>query len=302
MTTILAGDGHPALAHAVAGLCGATLAPLLVGAFADGETRVRIEEDLAGEDVYIVQPTGAPTNDRLLNLALIADAATGAGAARVTAIAPYFGYARQDVRKRPGEPRSARLAGRLLSEAGVDRLVVVELHSPALESAFDMPLLHLDADAALMPAVRAWNLDRLTVVSPDAGGMKRAQRYAGALEAPLAAIAKTRPSEDADVALAVDVLGDIRGRNCLIVDDMTSTGRTIAESARALREAGAEAVHALFVHAVIATGALARIHDAGVRRMLTTDTVRTIDDPRVEVVSVAPLLAQAITRLSTGSS
>lgn len=300
MITMLAGDGHPALAHAIAGLCGATLAPLVIGAFADGETRVRIEADLTGQDVYIVQPTAAPTNDRLLTLALLADAAKGACATRVTAVVPYFGYARQDVRKSPGEPRSARLAGRLLSEAGVDRLVAVELHSPALESAFDVPLVHLDADAALIPAVRAWKLDGLTVVSPDAGGMKRAQRYAGALEAPLAVIAKTRPRDD--VAQAVEVLGDVRDRNCLIVDDMTSTGRTIAEGARALRGAGAAQVHAVFVHAVTATGALTRIHDAGVRRMLTTDTVRLVDDPRVEVVSAAPLLAQAITRLSMGST
>jgi ribose-phosphate pyrophosphokinase len=297
---MLAGDGHPALAHAVAGLCGATLAPLMVGTFADGETRVRIEESLTGQDVYIVQPTAAPTNERLLTLALIADAARGAGAAHVTAVVPYFGYARQDVRKSPGEPRSARLAGRLLREAGVDRIVAVELHSPALESAFDMPLVHLDADAAVMPAVRAWKLDDLTVVSPDAGGMKRAQRYAGALAAPLAVIAKARSRDD--VVQAVEVLGRVRDRNCLIVDDITSTGRTIAESARALHAAGAAQVHAVFVHAVMAAGALTRIHDTGLRRILTTDSVRTVDDPRVEVVSVAPLLAQAITRLAAGQA
>ncbi len=297
--SLLAGDAHPTLAHAVARRCDATLAPLLTGAFADGETRVRIECDLTQQDVYIVQPTSAPTAERLMTLAFIADAARGAGAARITAVVPYFGYARQDVRKHPGEPRSARLAGKLLREAGVDRLVTVELHSPALESAFDMPMLHLEADAALVPAVRGWALDRPIVVSPDAGGMKRAQRYAGALDAPLAIIAKTRPRDD--VALAVEVLGDVRDRECLIVDDMTSTGRTIAEAAHALHAAGAASVHALFVHAVMATGALARIHEAGVRRILTTDSVRVLDDSRVEVVSIAPLLAQTITRMTAGS-
>jgi len=293
---VLAGDAHPALAAQVAGLCGARLLPCPVSAFADGETRVRIDADLRDVDLHILQPTCAPTNERLMTLALMAEAARAAGAARVTALVPYFGYARQDVRKHAGEPRSAQLAARLLAAAGVDRLVVLELHSPALESAFPMPLVHLLADDALLPAVRAWALPAMTIVSPDAGGLKRAQRCAAALAAPLAVLAKTRPR--ADVAVALEVLGEVRGRDCLILDDMASTGGTIAAAAAALRAAGAREVHALFVHAVLASGALERIGAARPGRVATTDSVPLAPGARVEVIGVAPLLARAVAGLA----
>jgi ribose-phosphate pyrophosphokinase len=297
---IVAGDAHPELAREVARLASAPLAATAVTAFADGETRVRIEADVAGRDVYIVQPTSAPTNERLVTLALIADAARGAGAARITAMLPYFGYARQDVRKNPGEPRSARLAARILAAAGVDRTVVLELHSPALESAFDMPMLHLQADELILPVVRGWGMSDVVIVSPDAGGLKRAQRYAAALQLPLAVIAKTRPG--ADIALALQVLGEVAGRSCLIVDDMASTGGTIASAAQALLAAGARTVDALFVHAVMAPGALERMSAASVRRIVTTDSVPAKPDPRIEIVSVAPLLARALTQLAGGEA
>ena len=257
---IVAGDAHPDLAREVARLAAAPLVPATVTAFADGETRVRIEADVADRDVYILQPTSAPTNERLVTLALIADAARGAGAARITATLPYFGYARQDVRKSPGEPRSARLAARILSAAGVDRTVILELHSPALESAFDMPVLHLQADELILPVIRGWGMSDLVIVSPDAGGLKRAQRYASALGLPLAVVAKTRPG--ADVAVALRVLGEVAGRSCLIVDDMASTGGTMAGAAQALLAAGARQVDALFIHAVMAPGALERMSAA----------------------------------------
>jgi ribose-phosphate pyrophosphokinase len=293
---LVGGDAHPALAQDVARLCAATVVPTMVSAFADGETRVRIEADVADADLYVVQPTSTPTNERLMTLALIADAARGAGAARVTAVVPYFGYARQDVRKGAGEPRSARVAARLLASSGVDRIVVLELHSPALESAFDLPVVQLEADELMLPVVRSWGVADLTVVSPDAGGLKRAQRYASALAAPLAAVAKTRPR--ADVAVALQVLGDVRGRACLIVDDMASTGGTIAGAAQALLEAGAKEVNALFVHAVMAPGAVERIAAASVRRIVTTDSVRAAPDPRIQVVPIAPLLARTLARLA----
>lgn len=293
---VVAGDAHPALAQSVIELCGGRAVPATLSAFADGESRIRIEADMAGADLYIVQPTSAPTNEHLMTLALLADAARGAGAARITAVMPYFGYARQDVRKSPGEPRSARLAGRLLSAAGIDRLVVLELHSPALESAFDMPLIQLQADELMLPVVSALGLPDLTIVSPDAGGLKRAQRYASGLAAPLAVIAKTRPRPD--VSVAMQVLGDVSGRPCLIVDDMASTGGTVAGAAQVLLQAGAKEVHALFVHAVMAPGALQRIADASVQRVITTDSIPTAADPRVQIVPVAPLLARTVLRLA----
>ncbi len=293
---LVAGDAHPELARAVAALAGATLVPTLISAFADGESRVRIEADVQDADLYIVQPTSSPTNERLMTLALLAEAARAAGAGRVTALVPYFGYARQDARNSPGEPRSAQLAARILHCAGVERIVALELHSPALESAFGMPLVHLRADDLMLPAIRSLDLSGLTVVSPDAGGLKRAQRYAAALAAPLAAVAKIRPSTD--VAAALQVLGDVRGRACLIVDDMASTGGTIARAAQALLETGAAQVHALFVHAVMAPGALERICASSVRTITTTDSVPAAPDRRVRVVTVAPLIAKTLARLA----
>lgn len=293
---LAAGDGHPRLAEEIARLLDTALIPVSVSAFADGETRLRIDGGVQGADLYIVQPTSNPTNERLMTLALIADAARGAGASRITAVMPYFGYARQDVRRNAGEPRSAQLAARLLRCAGFDRALVLEPHSPALEMAFDMPFVSLQADAALLPVVRSWNLADLVVVSPDAGGFKRAQRYAAALGAPVAVIAKVRPGVDA--AVAAQVLGEVRGRACLIVDDMTSTGNTLAVAAEALSRAGAREIHAVVVHAVMAPGAMERLDAAPLHRMLVTDSVPAAPGPRVQVVPVAPLLAGAIESLA----
>jgi ribose-phosphate pyrophosphokinase len=291
---LIAGDGHPLLARRVAKVAGLALVPRTIERFADGETRVRIEGDVEGREVFLVQPTSAPVNDRLMALALLAEAARGAGAARLTAVLPYFGYARQDLRKRPGEARSAQLAARILESAGFDRIVVLEPHSQGLENAFRIPYTALDADNAVLPLVRKWRLRDLTVVSPDAGGVKRAQRYAAALAAPLAVVAKTRPR--ADAAVAHSLLGEVRGRQCLIVDDMASTGGTIATAAQALRGAGAAAVHAFFVHAVMAPGAFERIKKAGVRLIGTTNSVpREGKTPRgLKIVGVASLLARSL--------
>jgi ribose-phosphate pyrophosphokinase len=291
---IIAGNAHPELGARVAQAAGAELVPCTQSAFADGEPRVRIEGDVEGAEVCIVQPTAPPVNDHLLALALLADAARTAGAARLTAVLPYFGYARQDVLKRPGEARSAQVAARVLEGAGFDRLVLLELHSPALESAFRIPVAHLAADDAVLPALLAWRLRELVVVSPDAGGLKRAQRYASLLHAPVAVVAKTRPG--ADVSSALAVLGDVEGRECLIVDDMASTGGTIAGAAQALKDAGAAAVHAFFVHAILAPGALERMKVAGVQRIAATDTVVPLyaRPNLLSTVPVAPLLARAL--------
>jgi len=286
---LIAGDAHPQLAHDIAREAGLPLLPVQIGAFADGETRVRIEADVRGTHLGIVQPTPAPVGERLMTFALLADAARAAGAASVTALMPYFGFARQDVRGASGEPRSAQLAARLLAAAGIERVVVLELHSSALESAFPIPVTQLRADDAVLPLLHGCGY---TVVSPDAGGMKRAQRYAMALGAPLAAVAKRRTG--VDVAVPLQVLGEARGAACLLVDDMMSTGRTLAGAAQALAAAGASEVHAFFVHAVMAPGALERVRAAGVRRIVTTDSVRPVAEPGVEVVTVASLFAAAL--------
>ena len=286
---LLAGDAHPGLAREISRQAGITQAAVSIASFADGETRVRIEDDVRGAEVVIVQPLSAPANERLVALALIADAARAAGAARVSAVIPYFAYARQDARKHPGEPRSAQLLARLLATAGIERVIALELHSGALESVFPMPLVHLHADELLMPIARGRGY---AIVSPDAGGLKRAQRYAAALDAPLAVVAKTRTGPD--VVAGFQVLGNVRDQTCLVVDDMASTGRTIVGAAQALAAAGAREVHAMFVHAVMAPGALERIRAAGVRSIVTTDSVRVVAEPGVEVVPTAPLFARAL--------
>ena len=284
----IAGDAHPALAADLARALAADLVPASISAFADGESRVRIEGDVRGREVVIVQPTSTPTNERLMTLALLADAARAEDAARVCALIPYFGYARQDVRKLAGEPRSASLAARLLAAAGVDRVMALELHSPALEAAFPMPLVHLQADPLMLEVLRQ---RQPTLVSPDAGGVKRAQRYAAALGAPLAVVTKARTG--ADVAVALQVLGEVRGAECWIVDDMASTGRTIAGAAQALAAAGAREVHALFVHAVMAPGALERMREAGVRDIVTTDSVGSTPSG-IRVLPTAALFVSAL--------
>jgi ribose-phosphate pyrophosphokinase len=289
---LLAGNAHAALAEGLARELGVPLLTAEVGAFADGETRIHVSQDVRGAAVFIVQPTCPPVNDHLMVLALLADAVRAAGAARVTGIVPYFGYARQEQRGRPGDPRSAQVAGRLLGCAGLDHLVTLDLHAPALESALPMPATLLRAEELFLPRVKGWGLRDLVVVAPDAGGLKRAQRYALALDAPLAAIAKERPRPDAVAPL--EVLGQVKDRVCLVVDDMASTGRTLGGAAEALREAGAREVHAIFTHAVMAPGAVDRLSAARFGKVLTSDSIPVSAEPWLEVVPITPLLARTV--------
>lgn len=289
---IIPGNAHPGLAEQLARELGQPPSGVQIGSFADGEVRIRITDDLRGADVVIVQPTSSPVNDHLVVLALLTDAAKAAGVVRVTAVIPYFGYARQDRREHVGEPRSAQVAGKLLAVAGVDHLIALDIHSAALESALPMPATLLGADGVFLPRIREWGLRDLVIVSPDAGGMKRAQRYAAALNAPVAVIVKSRLRPDE--AAALQVLGDVKGRTCLIVDDMASTGHTLIAAAEALRQGGAQEVSAVFTHAVMASGVAERIRAAGFSRLLTTDSVPMSASSRLEVVSVVPLLARAV--------
>jgi ribose-phosphate pyrophosphokinase len=289
---LLSGNAHPTLAENTARQLDMSLVTAEVGAFADGETRVHVADDMRGATVFIVQPTCPPVNEHLMVLALLADAVRAAGAARVIGIVPYFGYARQEQRSRPGDPRSAQVAGRLLASVGLDHLVTLDLHAPALESALPMPATLLGAEEIFLPRVKSWGIKDLVVVAPDAGGLKRAQRFALALNAPLVAIAKVRPRPDAAVPL--QVLGEAKDRACLIVDDMASTGRTLAGAADALRQARAREVHAVVTHAVVAPGALDRLFAARLGKVLTTDSIPIAADARLEVVPIAPLLARSV--------
>ncbi len=289
---IIAGNAHPALAEDLARQLKTPLVTVEVGAFADGETRVHVAEDVRHAEVFLVQPICPPVNDHLMVLALLADAVRAAGAARITGIVPYFGYARQEQRSRPGDPRSAQVVGRLLGSVGMDHLITLDLHAPALESALPMPATLLHAEEAFLPRIKSWGIRDLVVVTPDAGGLKRAQRYALALDAALAVIAKERPRPD--TTSPSQVLGEVRDRVCLVVDDMASTGRTLAGAADALRRAGAKVVHAIFTHAVLAPGAVDRLFAAQFGKVMTSDSIPVSADSWLEVVPIAPLLARAV--------
>jgi ribose-phosphate pyrophosphokinase len=289
---VIAGNAHPGLAESLARELKVPLLSAEIGAFADGEIRVHVRQDVRGAAVFIVQPTCPPVNDHLMVLALLADAVRAAGAARVTGIVPYFGYARQEQRSRPGDPRSAQVVGRLLSCVGLDQLVTLDLHAPALESALPMPATLLHAEEVFLPRIKSWGIRDLVLVSPDAGGLKRAQRYALALNAPLAVIAKDRPRPD--TAAPLQVLGEVNERMCLVVDDMASTGSTLAAAAEALRQAGAKEVHAIFTHPVMAPGASERLFAAQFGKVLTTDSIPVSADARLEVVPITPLIARTV--------
>jgi ribose-phosphate pyrophosphokinase len=293
---LVSGNAHPLLAEYLAHQLGVSLVMAEVTSFADGETQVHVAHDMRDAVVFIVQPTCPPANEHLMVLALLADAVRAAGAAQVTAIVPYFGYARQEQRARPGYPRSAQVISRLLGSVGIDHIVTLDLHAPALESALPMPATLLHAEEVFLPRIKGWHLRDLVVVSPDAGGMKRAQRFALALDAPLAVIAKQRPQTDVAVPLAV--LGDVRDRICLIVDDMASTGRTLSGAADGLRRAGAREVRGIITHAVMAPGCEDRLLGAQFAKLLTSDSIPVVGNAWLEVVPVAPLLAKTVRYLT----
>lgn len=291
----ICGDAHPELGRKLAAELNLPLTVAEVTNFADGETRIYIEGDLQGTTVCILQPTCTPVNENLMKLALLIDAARAAGATRVIGLVPYFGYARQDRRERSGEPRSAQVAAKLLATVGLDHLVVIDLHTSSLESAFPFPITMLSADDLFWQAIRSWDLKRPVVVSPDAGGIKRAQRFAARLEAPLAIVTKRRPS--ADFAVSSGVLGDVCDRTCIIVDDMASTGRTLAGAAESLATAGASDIHAVFTHAVMAPGAMQRLATSPIMRLLTSDSIPVAQHERLDIVATAPLMAQTLRQL-----
>lgn len=291
---LLSGDANPELAREIGVELDTEVAGTEVATFADGESRIRIEADVRKATVVLVQPTSPPVNDHLFTLCLLADAARAAGAGEVVAVVPYFGYSRQERRSSMGEPRSAQLAARFLGEAGVSHLLTLDLHEGALESAFPMPTTILEPEKLFLPIIREWAASEVTIVGPDAGGMKRAQRFARALDTDLAGIGKRRDAPDAPTPL--HVMGNVDGRHCVVVDDMASTGQTLSSAAQVLTESGAETVDAVFTHAVMAEGALERLAESPLRHLVTSDTIPVSEDARkvVQVVPTSPSLARAI--------
>lgn len=300
---IFAGAANPALASRIASELGAQLGARVIERFPDGEISVRLEEPVRGREVFIVQPTSPPVNDHLIELLAFADACRRASAERITAIVPYFGYARADKRHGRREPITASMVAELIQTVGINHLVTIDLHAPQIEGFFHIPVDSLTAAPTLCQAFRRRLPENFVIVSPDAGRVKMAAEYAHRLNATVAVLHKRRESGTETEILRV--VGDVRDRACLIIDDMISTGGTIAESVAALRAAGARPeITVAATHGLLLEGAREKLTRAGVREVLVTDTtpVGRQDWPQLQVVSIAPLIAGAIRRFLADQS
>lgn len=302
--TLFAGSAHPTLAQAIAKTLGRELGSCILDRFPDGELHVELQDSVRGHDVYLVQPTSPPAEAHLLELFFLADACRRAGAAHLTAVVPYFGYARQDRRASGREPVGARLIADLLRTSGLQRLVAVDLHTSALEGVFPIPLEHLSTVSLLVDTLQSWVPPNAVLVAPDLGAVKLAERYAGLLHLPLAIIHKTRIS-GRDVRVQ-SVVGDVRGRTPIVVDDMVSTGGTIEAAVKALLEAGCvpDEMAVVTSHALLVGPAIERLRGLPLRRLIATDSVAPPAKTPLplQVVSVGSLLAEAVKRLHHNQS
>lgn len=300
---LFAGNSNPKLAQKIASYLGVSLGECEVGRFPDGEIRVKIHSDVRGADVFIIQSTSTPVNDHLMEVLIMADALRRASAMRVTAVIPYFGYSRQDRKDEGRVPITAKLAANILEAAGVSRVVTIDLHAAQIQGFFDVPVDHLYASRVFTKYARSLNLDSdtLTVASPDAGGMKMAWGYTKRLDARLAVVEKRRVSgEDVEVGF---VIGDVKDKNVLLVDDIISTGGSISKAAGLLKEKGAKKVIVVATHAVFCGRAVEKLRDAPIDEIVVTDTIPvTAPIERLRVLTVAELLGEALHRIHTNRS
>ena len=296
---IFSGNAHPALADEICGYLNCDLGKASTDRFSDGEFNFQIGENVRGSDVFIVQPTCPPTEQNLMELLIMIDTFMRASAERVTAVIPYFGYARSDKKDRPRVPIAAKLVSNLIEKAGAQRVLTIDLHAAQIQGFFDIPVDHLYAAPIVVEYFRANPIDNLIVVAPDTGGAERARAYAKRLDAGLALCDKRR--EKANVAEVMNIVGDVEGKNCLIVDDMCDTGGTICKVAEALNKAGANDVYACFTHAVLSGNACNNIQSSYLKKVIVTNTIPLCNEGgplkqvgKIEVLSVGKLLASAI--------
>ena len=300
---LFAGTSNRPLAQDIAQHLDVALGQALVGTFRNGEVRIRIEENVRGFDVFVVQSLCPPIHHHIWELLLILDALKRASARRVTAVVPYYAYARQERKTAGREPISARVLADVITRSGADRVLTMDLHAPAIEGFFDIPVDHLRAVKLQADYFRDLGMGDAVVVSPDVGGVARANDFRGRLGLPLAIIAKHRPRPD--MTEIVEMVGDVRGRPTIVLDDMISTGSTMVEAAHVLRERGATAVYACATHGVFAIDALTGLLQAPVERWIVTDTVPLPSgdgSEALQVLSVAPLLAESIKRIHDNRS
>jgi ribose-phosphate pyrophosphokinase len=302
---VFTGNANPKLAEAVARHLHLHLGRAKVGRFSDGEVMVEILENVRGRDVFVLQSTCAPTNDNLMEVLVMVDALKRASAGRITAAMPYFGYARQDRRLRSARVAiTAKLVADMLSSAGVDRLLTMDLHSDQIQGFFDIPVDNIYASPILLSDVWKHNYPDLIVVSPDVGGVVRARALAKQLDADLAIIDKRRPKPN--VAKVMNIIGEVAGRTCLIMDDMVDTANTLCEAANALKEKGATRILAYCTHAVLSGTAIERIENSAMDELVITDTIPLNEAARnckrIRQLSTAELLAETIRRINSEES
>jgi ribose-phosphate pyrophosphokinase len=293
---IFSGNANPKLAEEIARHLGCDMGRAFTERFSDGEFNFQIDENVRGGDVFIIQPTCPPTDEHLMELLIMLDAFRRSSAERITAVIPYYGYGRSDKKDRPRVPISAKLVANLITVAGAQRLLTLDLHAAQIQGFFDIPVDHLYAAPVMIGYYQDHPLPDLTVVAPDTGGAERARAYAKRLNAELALCDKRR--ERANVAEVMNVVGDVRGRSCLVVDDMCDTGGSLTKVAKALKNAGAERIHACFTHAVLSGQAVKQLDDSEIERVIITNSIPLRDHAcelkKIEVLSIAPLLAKAI--------
>ena len=304
--TLFTGNANPVLASAVAKELNLPIGKAFVGRFSDGEIQVEIQENVRGKNVVVIQSTCAPTNDNLMELMIMIDALKRASASRITAVIPYFGYARQDRR-----PRSARVAisarivaNMLQSVAGIERVLTMDLHADQIQGFFDIPVDNIYASPVLLADLQNQKSKDLIIVSPDIGGVVRARAMAKQLGCDLAIIDKRRPK--ANVSEVMHLIGEVEGRHCVIMDDIIDTGGTLCKAAEALKERGAKGVTAYCTHAVLSGGAVARIAASQLDEIVVTDTIPLTEEARqvkkIRQLSVAPILAETLSRITKGDS
>jgi ribose-phosphate pyrophosphokinase len=301
---VFTGNGNPGLAKEICALMNITLGNAVVGRFSDGEINVQIMDNVRGMDIFVIQPTANPVNRNLMELLIIIDALKRSSAARITAVLPYYGYARQDRKAQPRVPITAKLAADLITTAGANRVLTVDLHAGQIQGFFNIPVDNLFAAGALLEHIRSKKFNNLAVVSPDAGGVERARAYSKRLGAGLAIIDKRRP--EANRAEVMNVIGDVRDMHAILLDDMIDTAGTLTKAGAAVLEAGARSVSAAASHGVLSGPAVQRIEESPLETVIITNTVPLSEAakqcPKIVQLSVARLLGEAIKRIHHGDS
>ena len=300
---IFAANSHPELAEEISSIIGKPLGDAKVSKFSDGEISVGLGESVRGSDCFIIQPTCDPVNDNLMELLIMIDAMKRASAGRISAVMPYYGYARQDRKAKPRDPITAKLVADMLVAAGADRVVTMDLHAAQIQGYFTIPVDHLVGLPILGRYFAAMNLEDLVIVSPDHGSVPRARNMAEPLECPIAIVDKRRPEPNKSEIM--NIIGDIEGKNCILVDDMIDTAGTITNAANALKNLGAKSVRACATHAVLSGPAIERIEKSAIEELVLLNTMpippeKMLD--KMKVLSVAPIFAEAIYRIHTNGS